>query len=47
VNIHSAQWLWVSHGAFEKAGLAIPKNWDEFVAGSAELEKNGIVPLAI
>ena len=39
VNIHSAQWLWVSHGAFEKAGLAIPTNWDEFVAGSAELEK--------
>ena len=47
VNIHSAQWLWVSHGAFEKAGLAIPTNWDEFVAGSAELEKNGIVPLAM
>lgn len=47
MNIHSAQWLWVSHGAFEKAGLPVPTNWDEFVAGSAKLEEAGIVPLAM
>ena len=47
LNIHSAQWLWVSHGAFEKAGLPVPKNWDEFVAGSAKLEEAGLVPLAM
>ena len=47
LNIHSAQWLWVSHGAFEKAGLPVPKNWDEFVAGSAKLEESGLVPLAM
>lgn len=47
MNIHSAQWLWVSHGAFETAGLPVPTNWDEFVAGSAKLEEAGIVPLAM
>lgn len=47
LNIHSAQWLWVSHGAFEKAGLPVPKNWDEFVAGSTKLEEAGLVPLAM
>jgi len=47
MNIHSAQWLWVSHGAFEKAGLPVPTNWDEFVASSAKLKEAGIVPLAM
>ncbi len=47
MNIHSAQWLWVSHGAFETAGLPVPTNWDEFVAGSAQLKEAGIVPLAM
>lgn len=47
MNIHSAQWLWVSHGAFEKAGLPIPTDWDEFVASSAKLKEAGIVPLAM
>ena len=47
VNIHSWQWLWLSNAAFEKAGVAVPKNWDEFVAAAPALEKAGIVPLAI
>ena len=38
VNIHSAQWLWLSHDAYESSGVAVPTNWDEFA--------NGIVPLA-
>ncbi|MCQ4629373.1 ABC transporter substrate-binding protein [Shinella sp. CPCC 100929] len=47
VNIHSWQWLWLSNGAFEAAGVAVPKNWDEFVAAGPALEKAGIVPLAV
>ncbi|MXN43688.1 extracellular solute-binding protein [Shinella kummerowiae] len=47
VNIHSWQWLWLSNGAFETAGVAVPKNWDEFVAAAPALEKAGIVPLAV
>ncbi len=47
VNIHSAQWLWVSHGAFEKAGVAVPANWDEFVAAAPTLVDAGVTPLAM
>ncbi|MBS3651222.1 carbohydrate ABC transporter substrate-binding protein [Pseudaminobacter sp. 19-2017] len=47
VNIHSWQWLWLSNAAFEKAGVPVPKNWDEFVAAAPALEKAGIVPLAV
>ena len=47
VNIHSWQWLWLSNAAFEKAGVALPKTWDEFAAAAPALEKAGIVPLAV
>jgi glucose/mannose transport system substrate-binding protein len=47
INIHSWQWLWLSNAAFEKAGVPVPKNWDEFVAAAPALEKAGIIPLAI
>ncbi|WP_299046233.1 ABC transporter substrate-binding protein [uncultured Tateyamaria sp.] len=47
VNIHSAQWIWLSHGAFEKAGLSVPANWTEFVAAAPKLEEAGITPLAM
>ena len=46
VNIHSAQWLWLSHEAYENSGVAVPTNWDEFVAAGPALRANGIVPLA-
>ncbi|WP_413719651.1 ABC transporter substrate-binding protein [Silicimonas sp. MF1-12-2] len=47
VNIHSWQWIWLSHDAFEKAGVAVPTNWDEFVAAGPALRAAGIVPLAM
>ncbi|MBN9236368.1 MULTISPECIES: ABC transporter substrate-binding protein [Phyllobacteriaceae] len=47
VNIHSWQWLWLSNEAFAKAGVPVPKNWDEYVAAAPALEKAGIVPLAV
>lgn len=47
VNIHSQQWLWLNNAAFEKAGVAVPKNWDEYVAAVPALEKAGIIPLAM
>jgi len=47
VNIHSWQWLWLSNAAFQKAGVPVPKNWDEFVAAAPALEKAGIIPLAV
>lgn len=47
INIHSAQWLWVSRGAFAKAGLPVPTDWYEFVAAGPKLKEAGIVPLAM
>ena len=46
VNIHSAQWLWLSREAFEKAGVAVPTTWDEYVAAAPKLREAGIQPLA-
>ena len=47
VNIHSWQWLWLSHDAFAKIDTPVPANWDEFVAASGKLREAGIVPLAM
>lgn len=47
VNIHSWQWLWLSNDAFEKAGVPVPSNWDEFVASADALRGAGIQPLAL
>ena len=47
VNIHSWQWLWLSHQAFEDAGAKLPTNWDEFVAAAPALREAGKVPLAM
>ncbi len=47
LNIHSAQWLWLSHKAFEDAGIAVPANWDEFVAAAPALKAAGKQPLAL
>ena len=47
VNIHSAQWLWLSHDAYEKAGLAVPADWNEFVATAPALREAGLQPLAM
>lgn len=47
VNIHSWQWLWLSNAAFKTAGVAVPKNWTEFVAAAPALQKAGIQPLAL
>jgi glucose/mannose transport system substrate-binding protein len=47
VNIHSWQWLWVSHDAFAEAGLPVPSNWAEFAAGADKLAAAGKIPLAM
>lgn len=47
VNIHSWQWIWLSHKAYADAGVDVPANWDEFVAAAPALEAKGITPLAM
>lgn len=47
VNIHSGQWMWLSHDAYEKAGLEVPNDWNEFVGSAAALQDAGTLPLAM
>lgn len=47
INIHSAQWIWLSHAAYENAGLEVPTDWNEFVATAGDLEAAGTLPLAM
>ncbi|MBD9527047.1 ABC transporter substrate-binding protein [Paracoccus sp. PAR01] len=47
VNIHSQLWLWLSNAAYEKAGVPVPKDWNEFVAAAPKLREAGIQPLVI
>ena len=47
VNIHSPQWLWLSHDAFAKAGVDVPSDWFEFVAAAPKLKEASVVPLAM
>jgi glucose/mannose transport system substrate-binding protein len=47
VNIHSWQWLWLNRHVYEDNGLAVPTNWDEFVATAPTLREKGIIPLAM
>ncbi|WP_439154031.1 ABC transporter substrate-binding protein [Yoonia sp.] len=47
VNIHSAQWMWLSHDAFENAGIDVPADWNAFVAAAPALRDAGVLPLAM
>ena len=47
VNIHSWEWIWLSHKAFADAGTEVPTNWEEFVAAAPALQEAGKVPLAM
>ncbi|PHP66498.1 ABC transporter substrate-binding protein [Zhengella mangrovi] len=47
LNIHSQQWLWLSNAAYEKAGIPVPANWNDFVETAPKLMDAGIVPLAM
>ncbi|PSL17471.1 ABC transporter substrate-binding protein [Shimia abyssi] len=47
VNIHSWQWIWLSHKAYDDAGIPVPSNWTEFVAAAPALTEAGKLPLAL
>ncbi len=47
VNIHSWQWLWLSHKAFADAGVPVPANWADFAAAAPALVAADKIPLAM
>ena len=47
LNMHSWQWMFLSHKAYEDAGIPVPSTWYEFVASAPALVAAGKVPLAM
>lgn len=47
INIHSWHWLWLSTPAYEKAGIPVPKDWNEYVASFPKLREAGIIPFGL
>lgn len=47
VNIHSWQWGWASIPVFEKSGVPLPKNIDDFIAAAPKIQEAGFTPFAI
>ena len=46
VNVHRVNWMWANPAVFKKAGVAVPKTWDEFDAAMTKLEKAGFIGVA-
>lgn len=47
VNIHRANEMWYIPGTIEERGIEIPNTWDEFLTVAADLDAQGITPLAM
>jgi len=46
LNIHRGNVMWTNTRVLEKAGVAVPANFDEFFAACKTLKAAGVVPLA-
>jgi glucose/mannose transport system substrate-binding protein len=46
VNVHRVNWMWANPEVFKKAGVAMPKTWDEFAAAAEKIQKAGFVAVA-
>jgi len=46
VNVHRVNWMWVNPEVFKKAGVEIPKTWDEFAVAAEKIQKAGFIPVA-
>jgi len=47
MNIHRGGVMWTNTRVLEKAGLAVPTNFDEFFAACETLKGQGVVPLGL
>lgn len=45
-NLHRINWVWINKSAMEKAGAAMPTDWNSFVAALKKLKAAGITPIA-
>ncbi|MEK9844089.1 ABC transporter substrate-binding protein [Thalassospira sp.] len=47
INIHGENWMFYNKAALEKAGVDVPKSWDEFVVAAQKLKDAGIIPIGL
>ena len=47
VSLHTRDWMWINRHVYESNGLAVPANWNEFLATAPQLQAKGIAPLAM
>lgn len=46
VNVHRVNWMWINPEVFKKAGVEIPKTWDELFTAADKIKAAGFVPIA-
>ncbi|MDR3375437.1 MAG: ABC transporter substrate-binding protein [Ancalomicrobiaceae bacterium] len=47
IDLHGQTWSWWSIPALKKAGVDVPKTWDEFFPTLDKLKAAGIIPIAV
>ncbi|MHC8491368.1 ABC transporter substrate-binding protein [Thalassospira sp. SM2505] len=47
INIHGENWMFYNKAALEKAGVDVPKSWDDFVVAAQKLKDAGIIPIGL
>lgn len=46
VNVHSTNWMWINKAVLDKAGAAVPTDWNSLVAALDKVRAAGLIPLA-
>lgn len=47
IDIHAENWMFYNQSVLDKAGVAVPKTWDEFIAAAAKIKAAGATPIAL
>jgi len=46
VNVHSTNWVWANKAVFQKVGVTVPRNWEEFVTVANKIKAAGYTAIA-
>lgn len=47
INIHGENWMFYNKAVLEKAGVDVPKSWDEFISVAEKLKASGVTPIGL
>lgn len=47
LNIHGENWMFYNTAVLQKAGVAVPKSWPEFLEAAKALKAAGVTPIAL